>query len=187
MDDVWLKAKNDYICKKTTLAELSEKYGLKIDSLKKRCSKEKWRDARTNAQSALHKKVVQKTVQKLAERISTNEADRLARLLIVADQLTEKLEQAVQELGQEQKVKKHKHRVGMKMEDEEGKPYYDERTVEEEEYELVDAPVNRYALRQLASTLKDLQAVASYANGDSQGTNEIRVVIEGDDGGELSK
>lgn len=187
MDDVWLKVKNDYICGLGSLPKLAEKYDLKIDTLKRRCAKERWRDERTTTTRALHEKTVQKTVQKLAERMSTQEADRLARLLIVADQLTEKLEQAVQELGREQKVKKHKHRVGKKLEDEEGKPYYDERTTEEEEYEMVEAPVNRYALRQLASTLKDLQAVASYANGDDHGSHEIRVVIEGDEGGELSK
>lgn len=187
MDDVWLKVKNDYVCGLGTLPKLSEKYGIKIDTLKRRCAKEKWRDERTCTQRALHEKTVQKTVHKLTERLSDREADRLAKLLAVSDQLTEKLEQAVQELDKAQKVTKRKHRVSQKKEDEEGQPYYDEWTTEEEESQLVSAPVDRYGLRQLAATLKDLQAVAAYANGDDDSTKEIRVVIEGDDGGELSR
>lgn len=187
MDDVWLKIKNDYVCGLGSMRELAEKYGVKIDTIKKRSAKEKWRDERTSTTRALHQKTVQKTVQKVAEKLSTQEADRIAKLLTVADQLTESLEQAVQELGRAQKVTKKKHRVSKKLEDEEGQPYYDEWTTEEEECQMVEAPVDRYGLRQLAATLKDLQSVVSYANGDDQGTNEVRIVIEGDDGGELSR
>ena len=186
MDDVWLKVKNDYICGLGSLPKLSEKYGIKIDTLKRRCAKEKWRDERTTTTRALHEKTVQKTVQKVAERLSNQEADRLTKLLTVADQLTEKLEQAVQELDKAQKVTKRKHRVSKKLEGEDGLPYYDEWTTEEEESQMVQSTVDRYGLRQLAATLKDIQAVTSYAGGDDQGSNELRVVIEGDDGGDLS-
>ena len=195
MDEIWLQAKNDYICGKGSLPKLAQKYGLKIDALKKRSAAEHWKAERDRTTIALNeqtvrktvRKTVQKTVQKVAERASRPEGDRLARLMAIADQMAAKLEQAVNELGREQRVKKLKHRVSKQLEDENGKPYIDEWTTETDESWLEDAQINRYALRQLAATLKDLQSIVAYANGDGEEQKEIRVVIEGDDGGDLSQ
>ena len=187
MDDVWLKIKNDYICGLGSMRELAEKYEVKYRTVRARAAKEKWTADRAKAKQKMSEKMTQKTIEKVSEKLSDAEADRLAKLLLVADVLLEKLEKAALELDKAHKVTKRKHRVSQKLEDEEGKPYFDEWTTEDEESRLVDAPVDRYGLRQLAATLKDLQSVTAYANGDDQGTNEIRVVIEGDDGGELSR
>lgn len=187
MGDVWLKIRNDYICGLGSMRELAEKYGVKYRTVRERAYKEKWTDEKAKTKQKMAESLSQKTIEKVSERLSETEADRLAGLLRVADVLTEKLAKAAMELDKAQQVTKKKHRVSQNMEDEEGRPYYDEWTTEEEESRTVDAPVDRYGLRQLAATLKDLQAVAAYAGGEDEGTKEIRVVIEGDDSGELSQ
>lgn len=186
MDDVWVKVKNDYVCGLGSMREVAEKYDVKYRTVRARAAKEKWSVERAKARREMAEKVAQKTLEKVSDRLSDAEADRLAKLLIVADTLSEKLAKAANELDKAQKVTKRKHRVSKKLEDEEGQPYYDEWTTEEEDSETVEAPVDRYGLRQLAATLKDLQSVAAFATGDDDSSKEIRVVIEGDDGGDLS-
>lgn len=187
MDDVWVKLKNDYICGLGSMRELAEKYSVKYRTVRARAAKEKWSVEKAKARREMAEKVTKKTLEKVSDRLSDAEADRLAKLLSVADVLSEKLAKAAMELDKAQKVTKRRHRISQKMEDDKGNPYYDEWTTEEEESQMVDAPVDRYGLRQLAATLKDLQSVAVCGNGDDDSAKEIRVVIDGDDGGELSR
>lgn len=190
MDDKWLKIRNDYLCGVGSMRELADKYGVGLSAIKMRSAREGWRkyggdpprklnqSVTNDVTKNVTKLVTQKTIEKVADKISDDETDRIMRIRSISDRLLQRLEQAEQELDKAIKVTKYKDKVTRKLLDEEGKPYYDERVVEYEDTEMVDAPVDRAGIRQLAATLKDLQAVTALGTQEETENGDARFVVE---------
>ena len=170
----WTSIRADYVSGGGSFRVLAEKYGVSIDTIKKRAASEKWSLERTKVAPKLH----QKTVRKVVERVADEKADRITRLLSIGDTLAAKLEQAAAEL--DKTLAKHKRKtktVEYGDEDARGKPTK-EVIVEEEILEAVDAPIDRLGMQQLSAALKNLRDVALTGKTDQVAMDKVDKLLE---------
>lgn len=186
----WKKIKTEYITTNTSYRKLAEKYGVHYKVISERGKAEKWVELR-----AQHR---DKTLTKTLEQISDRQADQMARIHGLADQLLDKLEQAIAELD----LQLFKH-VDKTKEIEYNNPRRADKPTKEiihEEEKLLEVKsiVDRNGLKQIAAALKDIKEVkmirseldrqeqeARIANLQKQaeksdkGDGKITVVLEG--------
>ncbi len=85
----WKKLRAEYIKGGTSYRKLAEKYNVSFHTLRKQAAKENWK--------ALRDEVATKTVTKIVEIESDQQADRMKRLLTVSDKLLMAVEDAVEQ------------------------------------------------------------------------------------------
>lgn len=83
----WKKLRAEYIKGGTSYRKLAEKYDVSFHTLRKQAAKENWK--------ALRDETTAKTVTKIIEIESDNQAERMRRLLTVSDKLLLAVEDAV--------------------------------------------------------------------------------------------
>jgi transposase-like protein len=83
----WQKIKEEYITTDITCRSLAEKHGVSESTLFKKCSKEQWEATRKQHRSKLEAKVLQKDINRKAQRA--------ARLTEAADLLLIKIENGI--------------------------------------------------------------------------------------------
>lgn len=83
----WKKLRAEYIKGGTSYRKLAEKYDVSFHTLRKQAAKENWK--------ALKDEVATKTVTKIVEIESDQQAERMKRLLTVSDMLLDAVEDAV--------------------------------------------------------------------------------------------
>ena len=149
----WVAIEHEYVTdirtKPCSLETLSKKYSIPIDTLKDRCARDSWVDKRAE--------YTQRTLQKAWEKASNKDADRIARLLQIADMATDKAEQALSELEQyvvrdKRKVRTVEYKDNMAI----GKPTK-EVVDEKENVRTEKGPVDRLGLSQVTSALKNIK------------------------------
>ena len=84
----WKKLKAEYIKGGTSYRKLAEKHNVSFHTLRKQAAKENWK--------ALRDEVTAKSVTKIIEIESDNQAERMKRLLTVSDKLLLAVEDAVE-------------------------------------------------------------------------------------------
>ena len=149
----WVEIEHEYVTdirkKPCSLENLSKKYSIPIDTLKDRCARDKWVDKRTE--------YARRTLQKAQEKSSDKDADRILRLLQIADKATDKAEQALNEL--ERYVVKDKRKVRtVEYKDNTaiGKPTKE--VIDETEHiNIASGPVDRLGLSQVTNALKNIK------------------------------
>ena len=151
----WKKIKTEYITTDTSYRKLAQKYGIHYKVISARGKAEGWVELRSQ-----HK---DKTITKTLDKISTKQADKMARIDDLADQLLEKLEQAITELDRHIIV--HKSKV----ETEDG-----EETTEYREA-VEGGVVDRQGLKQIASALKDIKEVKMLRSELDRQEQEARI------------
>ena len=149
----WVAIEHEYVTdirkRPCSLETLSKKYSIPIDTLKDRCARDGWVDKRAE--------YTQRTLQKAREKASDKDADRIARLLQIADMATEKAEQALGELEQyvvkdKKKVRTVEYKDNMAI----GKPTKE--VIDETEHiNIASGPVDRLGLSQVTSALKNIK------------------------------
>jgi len=149
----WVAIEHEYVTdigkKPCSLEILAKKYSIPIDTLKDRCAKGGWVDKRTE--------YTQQTLQKAKEKSSDKDAERIARLLQIADIATDKAEQALGELEQYViKNKKKVRTVEYKDATATGKPTK-EVIDETENINITSGPVDRLGLAQVTNALKNIK------------------------------
>ena len=93
----WDAIKLDYISNpKSSIKQISEKYGIRQRTVSDRCAKDGWVEAKKNH--------LKKVASKAASKATVKQADSLARLANVADKLAGVLEKAV---ADEQQFNRH--------------------------------------------------------------------------------
>lgn len=186
----WKKIKAEYITTDTSYRKLAQKYSVHYKVISERGKAEKWVELRTQHRD--------KTLTKTLEQISDRQADQMARIHGLADQLLDKLEQAITELD----LQLFKH-VDKTKEIEYNNPQRADKPTKEiihEEEKLLEVKsiVDRNGLKQIAAALKDIKEVkmirseldrqeqeARIANLQKQaeksdkGDGKITVVLEG--------
>ena len=85
----WKKLRAEYIKGGTSYRKLAEKHNVSFNTLRKQAAKENWK--------ALRDEVATKTVTKIIEIESDQQADRMKRLLTVSDKLLLAVEEAVEQ------------------------------------------------------------------------------------------
>lgn len=151
----WKKIKTEYITTDTSYRKLAQKYGVHYKVISERGKAEKWVELR-----AQHR---DKTLTKAVERISDRQADQMARIHGLADQLLDKVEQAIAELDRAIIVRK------TKVETNDG-----EETTEVREA-VVGGIVDRAGLKQIASALKDIKEVKMLPSDLDRQEQEARI------------
>lgn len=83
----WEKMKAEYLTTDITIRELAQKYGVHYTTIGKKAAKEDWQTLRQQQSN--------KTLTKILTADTKRKADRAARLMSVADKLTDKIERYV--------------------------------------------------------------------------------------------
>lgn len=168
----WVSIEHEYVTdlrkKPCSLEGLAKKYSIPIDTLKDRCARDKWVDKRTE--------YARRTLQKAQEKAADKDADRIVRLLQIADIATDKAEQALDELEQYVVRDKKKIRtVEYKDNTAIGKPTK-EVTDEKESVRVVMGPVDRQGLSQVTGALRNIKEL--YALPVDMDRNKYRAEYE---------
>lgn len=154
-DASWIEIEHEYVTdisrKPCSLEDLAKKYSIPIQTIKDQSATGKWSDKRAEYKL--------KTNQKLIEKSSDADADRIARLLSIADKAAEKAEQALGELEQyvvrdKKKVKTVEYKDNTAI----GKPTK-EIIDETEHINIASGPVDRLGLSQVTGALKNLKEI----------------------------
>lgn len=154
-DASWVEIEHEYVTdisrKPCSLEDLAKKYSIPIQTIKDQSATGKWSDKRAEYKL--------KTNQKLIEKSSDADADRIARLLSIADKAAEKAEQALGELEQyvvrdKKKVKTVEYKDNTAI----GKPTK-EIIDETEHINIASGPIDRLGLSQVTGALKNLKEI----------------------------
>lgn len=154
-DASWVEIEHEYVTdisrKPCSLEDLARKYSIPIQTIKDQSATGKWSDKRAEYKL--------KTNQKLIEKSSDADADRIVRLLSIADKAAEKSEQALGELEQyvvrdKKKVKTVEYKDNTAI----GKPTK-EIIDETEHINIASGPIDRLGLSQVTGALKNLKEI----------------------------
>ena len=194
----WQAIKTEYITTDTSYRKLAQKYGIHYKVISERGKDEKWVELRSQHRD--------KTLTKTLGKISNKQADKMARIDNLADQLLEKLEQAITELDLQ--LAKHTDKTKTIEYNNDLRPDKPTKEVVHEEEKLLEVKsiVDRQGLKQIASALKDIKEVKmlrseldkqeqearianlrKQADKDDDNNKEPIKVIIGDDLSEYSK
>lgn len=154
-DASWVEIEHEYVTdisrNPCSLEDLARKYSIPIQTIKDQSATGKWSDKRAEYKL--------KTNQKLIEKSSDADADRIVRLLSIADKAAEKAEQALGELEQyvvrdKKKVKTVEYKDNTAI----GKPTK-EIIDETERINIASGPIDRLGLSQVTGALKNLKEI----------------------------
>ena len=163
----WQAIKTEYITTDTSYRKLAQKYGIHYKVISERGKDEKWVELRSQHRD--------KTLTKTLGKISNKQADKIARIDDLADQLLEKLEQAITELD----LQLYKHTDKTKIIEYNNAERPDKPTKEtiHEEEKLLEAKsiVDRQGLKQIASALKDIKEVKMLRSELDKQEQEARI------------
>lgn len=150
----WIKIKNEYINGHTSYRKLAEKHNISFNTLKEKAVKEKWFEKKKEQHNRIAKKTEQKTIDKIAEI----ESDLAAEINSAAFELLNKIKEATKQLDICLIKEKRKY-TRQVINPETGKTMYvdiEEEKIREDE---TTKRINKAELKQLASALKDIQAI----------------------------
>ena len=149
----WVAIEHEYVTdisrKPCSLEKLADKYSVSVKSMQQHCQDEEWVRKRIEYRKSIG--------QKALEKSSDKDAERIARLLQIADMATDKAEQALSELEQyvvrdKRKVRTVEYKDNMAI----GKPTK-EVVDEKENVRTEKGPVDRLGLSQVTSALKNIK------------------------------
>ena len=163
----WQAIKTEYITTNTSYRKLAQKHGVRYATIQERGKKEVWRELRDQHRA--------KTVSKSVERISSKQADKMARIDDLADKLLEKLEQAITELDLQ--LYKHTDKTKVIEYNNDRRPDKPTKETIHEEEKLLEAKsiVDRQGLKQIASALKDIKEVKMLRSELDRQEQEARI------------
>lgn len=153
----WVTIEHEYVTdirkKPCSLETLAKKYSIPIQTIMDQSAKGKWSDKR--------RQYKEETKRKALEKASDADADRIARLLSIADKAADKAEQALEELEQYVvKDKKKVRTVEYKDNTAIGKPTKE--VIDETEHiNIANGPVDRLGLSQVTAALKNIKEIYS--------------------------
>ena len=149
----WVEIEHEYVTdisrKPCSLEDLAKKHNTSVGAVEKYSMEHKWSEKRKNYKESIK--------QKALEKSSDADADRIARLLSIADKAAEKAEQALDELEQYVvKDKKKVRTVEYKDNTAIGKPTRE--VIDETEHiDIANGPVDRLGLSQVTAALKNIK------------------------------
>lgn len=168
----WAKIRNEYINGNISYEKLAKKHKVSIQAIKEKGAKEKWVAQKKEQQAKIRRKTDQKTAEKIAEK----QSDLAADIQSAASELLKKLNIAIQQT--DLYIEKTKKRLPKKVQNPEtGETYIAYH--EEENIRLSQKEgINVSSVKQLASALKDLQAIQLGSRGEqAQESPNINITI----------
>lgn len=163
----WNAIKTEYITTDTSYRKLALKYGIGYQAICHRSQEEGWIQQREQHRN--------NTITKTLDRISSKEADKLAKIDGLADRLLGKLERAIDELDLVIATRKTKTKdIEYNNRERPDKPTR-EVVKEEETVETVACMVDRAGLRMITAALKDLKEVKMLRSELDRQEQEARI------------
>ena len=163
----WQAIKTEYITTDTSYRKLAQKYGIHYKVISERGKDEQWVKLRSQHRD--------NTLTKALGKISSKQADKMARIDDLADKLLEKLEQAITELDLQ--LYKHTDKTKVIEYNNDIRPDKPTKETIHEEEKLLEAKsiVDRQGLKQIASALKDIKEVKMLRSELDQQEQEARI------------
>ena len=152
-DISWIEIEHEYVTdirkKPCTLEELAAKHNIAIGTVEKYSMQHEWSEKRKEYKKSIQQKALEKSADK--------DADRIVRLLEIADMATNKAERAIKELEQYVvRDKKRTRTVEYKDDKAIGKPTKE--VIDDTEHVRMEmGPVDRMGLSQVTSALKNIK------------------------------
>ena len=169
----WSAIQAAYVFGNASLPDIMRKYGVSDAALRKRIERGRWVELREEETRARCRQ--SDAIYKAADAV------RSARLMEIGEQLADKLEEAIGQLGQYYTIKRKEKRIEVEDEpDEEGKPIP---KVIEDVTELSvkgKSALQPAHIKALASALRDLREVSRVSADDAQADTGMSVSFEGD-------
>lgn len=147
----WRKIRTEYITTDTSYRKLAKKYGVSYQSICAKSKEEKWLEKREQ-----HTNI---TLTKALKKIEDRQAEKIASVEELADQLLMKVELAITELDRQ--FVKHTVKTKTIEYNNDQRPDKPTKEVVKEEEEILDVStiIDRQGLKQIASALRDLKEV----------------------------
>ena len=163
----WLAIKTEYITTRTSYRKLAQKYGIHYKVISDRGKAEKWVELRSQHSA--------KTLTKTLDKICNNQADKMARIDKLTDQLLNKLERAISELDLQ--LCKHTEKTKIIEYGNDRRPDKPTKETIHEEEKLLDVRsiVDRQGLKQIASALRDIKEVKMLRSELDKQEQEARI------------
>lgn len=163
----WQSIKTEYITTDTSYRKLAQKYGVSTTQICNVGRDEKWVEQREQH--------LNKTVAKTLDKISSKQADKMARIDKLTDRLLDKLEQAITELDLQ--LVKHTDKTKIIEYNNLERPDKPTKEVihEEEKVMEVSSIIDRQGLKQIASALKDIKEVKMLKSELDRQEQEARI------------
>lgn len=165
----WNKIRNEYINSEISMRDIAKKYKIPHGTLAERAKREGWYNDRQKQKAVIRTKTAQKT----AEIISNEEAERFVRLLNLTDRIMEAAERALGELDQKAvKRKVTEKTIKDGVDHDTGKKYRIESSQEILDIVVMQAPIDRLGLQQIATTAKAVKDILT-ATQDTEDTGSL--------------
>ena len=100
MADKWEEAKRRYILSDITMEQLAEETGLSINTLRKKCAKEKWKAERNKQGKKRTKKALEKAVKRASEKTAKQLNESMEEELDLAKQIMRQIRRALNDQDQ---------------------------------------------------------------------------------------
>ncbi len=144
----WIKIKNEYINTSISYRKLAEKHDIAFQTLRDKALKDKWFECRKKQRE----KISIKTAQKTADKIAKAEADRITKVLDLADKISPKIIKAIDQLE----------------------------TVLVDNKKINTGIVDTYKLRQIIQSIKDLKDIVKTdnQNNDDEVNKNMKALSE---------
>lgn len=166
----WTKIRNEYINGHISYRKLAEKHSVSFHTLKGIATEEKWFDKRKEQQE----KIRTKTEQKSAEKIAEKQSDLAADIHSAATELLKKLNIAIEQT--DLFIEKTRIKAPTKVRDTNGN--LRDAFMEKEEINLKQKDgINLESVKQIASVLKDIQALQIAGKSETTVNNKPSINI----------
>lgn len=183
----WEKIKTEYITSDISYRSLADKYGMTYTRLHTRAYEENWKEEREQFKGNLVKKSV--------DLICDEQAEQIARAIRIGNTMLEKIEESLNEIDMVL-CKNTQSTRGV----EEIDGHLCEVTRSTEDFTKKRVAIDRAGLKQLSAVLRDLREIGIFRCAldqkeqearinklrkdaeDDTGANDVKVIIEDDDG-----
>lgn len=159
----WERLKTEYITSEISYRNMSSKYGISYTRLQQRGNDEDWR--------AQRKEYKEKLLNKSVDLICEEQAQRIAKAILIGDKMLEKVEESLNEIDvvlcRTVTTKKGFEK------DEEG--HILETSTSTEDFTKKKVAIDRQGLKQLSSILRDLREIGIFRSELDKREQEARI------------
>ena len=149
MADKWEEAKRKYILTDLTMEQIAEETGLSVNTLRKKCAKEKWKAERTKQGKKRTKKALEKAVERASSKTAKQLNEGMEEELDLAKQIMRQIRKALNDQDQFAK-----HLVNIKGEKIKDGVLYTQ-WIEEQQFSKLDVQ----GIMQLAKALETVEGI----------------------------
>ena len=159
----WEKIKTEYVTTEISYRTLAKKYGMAYGRLQTRGFDEDWKGARATYKENL--------LNKSIDIICDEQANRIAKAILIGDRMLEKVEEALNEI--DIVLAKQTTTIETVGVDKDGNSFTKKEA--SEDYKTIQVAIDKSGLRQLSAVLKDLKEIGIFRSELDRREQEARI------------